>query len=84
MMLDAVAERIRAGERLNAEDALVLFHHPDVIAVGQLANEVRQRRHGDRTYFNRNMRKNFINKLNIILVNVLCVELVDLDVERLS
>jgi aminodeoxyfutalosine synthase len=29
---------------------------PDLLSVGQLANEVREARHGDRTYFNRNMR----------------------------
>jgi aminodeoxyfutalosine synthase len=56
MTLDAVADKVRAGDRLDAEDALTLFRHPDVVAIGQLANEARQRRHGDRTFFNRNMR----------------------------
>jgi aminodeoxyfutalosine synthase len=55
-MLDAIRERVRAEERLTFEEGIELFRHPDVVAVGQLANEVRERRHGDRTYFNRNMR----------------------------
>ncbi|HEY8091435.1 MAG TPA: aminofutalosine synthase MqnE [Polyangiaceae bacterium] len=55
-MLDAIRQKVQRGERLSPEDGLELFRHPDVVAVGQLANEVRERRHGDRTYFNRNMR----------------------------
>src|SRR6202007_1558343 len=48
--------KLGSGERLSFEDGLTLFRCPDVVAVGQLANEVRERLHGDRTYFNRNMR----------------------------
>ena len=56
MMLDAIRQKMQRGERLSFDDGLTLFRHPDVVAVGQLANEVRERMHGDRTYFNRNMR----------------------------
>src|SRR5256885_13329621 len=52
----AIAEKVRAGERLTFDDGVALFHAPDLLAVGGLANEVRERLHGDRTYFNRNMR----------------------------
>lgn len=55
-MLDAIRQKLRRRERLSFEDGLGLFHEPDVLAVGQLANEVREARHGDRTYFNRNLR----------------------------
>ena len=55
-MLDVIRAKVRAGERLTAEDGLALFLEPDLLAVGALANEVREKRHGDRTYFNRNMR----------------------------
>ncbi len=55
-MLDAIRDKMRRGDRLSFEDGVALFQHPDVVAVGQLANEVRERLHGDRTYFNRNMR----------------------------
>lgn len=56
MTLDAIAEKIERRERLSSDDALALFRHPDVVGVGQLANTVRERMHGDRAYFNRNMR----------------------------
>ncbi len=55
-MLEAIREKVLRGERLGFEDGLALFNEPDVLAVGQLANQVREARHGDRTYFNRNLR----------------------------
>jgi aminodeoxyfutalosine synthase len=60
-MLDAVRSKVRSGESLSFDDGLALFRCPDVVAVGQLANEVRERIHGDRTYFNRNMRLEVTN-----------------------
>jgi aminodeoxyfutalosine synthase len=51
-----IAAKVRAGERLTADDGCRLFEHPDLLEVGRLAHEVRERRHGLRTYFNRNMR----------------------------
>jgi aminodeoxyfutalosine synthase len=54
--LDVIAEKIRAGERLSEGDGIALFCEPDLLALGALANEVREKRHGDRTYFNKNMR----------------------------
>src|SRR3984957_5811851 len=56
MTLDTIVRKLEASERLTFDDAVALFRHPDVVAVGQLANRVRERLHGDRTYFNRNMR----------------------------
>jgi aminodeoxyfutalosine synthase len=61
MTLEAVRQKMQHGERLSFEDGVALFRHPDVVAVGQLANEVRERLHGDRTYFNRNMRLEVTN-----------------------
>jgi aminodeoxyfutalosine synthase len=58
---DRVAAKVRAGARLDAADGLALFHEPDLLAVGALANEVRERLHGDRTYFNVNMRYEVTN-----------------------
>jgi aminodeoxyfutalosine synthase len=60
-VIEAVRKKIERGERLSFDDGVALFRHPDVIAVGQLANEVRERLHGDRTYFNRNMRLEVTN-----------------------
>jgi aminodeoxyfutalosine synthase len=55
-MLDPIASKLRAGERLSFDDGLALFREPDILALARLANEVRERRHGDRTYFNKNLR----------------------------
>jgi aminodeoxyfutalosine synthase len=59
--LEAIRQKMQRGERLSFEDGLALFRHSDVVAIGQLANEVRERLHGDRTYFNRNMRLEVTN-----------------------
>ena len=56
-----IEKKVRAGERLTAEDGLALFLEPNLLKVGALANEVRERLHGDRTYFNRNMRLEVTN-----------------------
>ena len=56
MNLPQIAEKVRAGERLDFDDGLALFMEPDLLSLGQLANEARERLHGDRTYFNVNMR----------------------------
>jgi aminodeoxyfutalosine synthase len=54
--LASIREKVTRGERLGFDDGIALFLEPDLLAIGQLANEVREKRHGDRTYFNRNMR----------------------------
>jgi len=56
MIIESISQKVREGQRLDADDALALFLEPDLLAVGALANTVRERMHGDRTYFNRNMR----------------------------
>lgn len=61
MSFETIREKVRAKERLSSDEGLELFRHPDVVAVGQLANEVCERLHGDRTYFNRNMRVEVTN-----------------------
>ncbi len=52
--LQSIANKVLYNERLTEEDALVLFEKGSLPYVGFLANEVRERMHGDRTYFNRN------------------------------
>ena len=54
-------DKVRAGEPLSRQDGVALFQHPNLIEVGALANEVRERLHGDRTYFNRNLHINATN-----------------------
>jgi aminodeoxyfutalosine synthase len=56
VMMDAIEAKVEQGQRLSFEDGIELFRCRDVVALGQLANRVRERRHGDKTYFNRNIR----------------------------
>jgi len=55
-MIEDIAEKLEGGERLSLEDGVRLFEHPDLLAVGALANRQRERRHGDLTYYNFNIR----------------------------
>jgi len=59
--LAAIASKVRAGEPLSLADGLALFQHPNLVEVGALANQVRERLHGNRTYFNRNLHINPTN-----------------------
>src|SRR5262245_41533814 len=59
--LGAITERVLANERLSAEEGLRLFESRDLAAVGALANLDRERRHGDLTWFNRNLHINATN-----------------------
>ena len=64
--LNRVAEKVLAGERLNFEDGLALYDSADLLAVGWLANQVREQRHGDVTYFNVNRH---INPTNVCVAS---------------
>jgi aminodeoxyfutalosine synthase len=59
--LEPIAAKVLAGERLSLEDGLVLYRSTDVLAVGWLANYVREKLHGDVTYFNVNRHINYTN-----------------------
>jgi aminodeoxyfutalosine synthase len=51
-----IAKRLNIGDRLSQEDGERLFACPDLLALGALANAVRERLHGARTFFNHNIR----------------------------
>ncbi len=59
--LTPVAEKVLAGERLNREDGLLVAATDDLLGVGRLANLVRERLHGDTTYYNINRHLNPTN-----------------------
>src|SRR5512138_1553784 len=59
--LNAVSDKVLAQERLSADDALALYRSGDILAIGWLANAVRERMHGDKTYFNVNRHINPTN-----------------------
>jgi aminodeoxyfutalosine synthase len=52
--LQAIAAKIYAKERISREEGLLLFEKGTLPFLGSLANHVRERLHGDVTYFNRN------------------------------
>ena len=51
-----IADKLDAGARLTLDDGVRLFEHPDLLAVGWLANREREKRHGARTFYNFNIR----------------------------
>jgi aminodeoxyfutalosine synthase len=61
MNIGQIRDKIRDGEPLSFDDGVALYRHPNLLEIGGLANEVRERLHGDRTYFNRNLHINATN-----------------------
>jgi aminodeoxyfutalosine synthase len=59
--LHSIHEKVLGGQRLSADDALALYRTGDILAVGWLANHVRERFHGNNTYFNVNRHINPTN-----------------------
>jgi aminodeoxyfutalosine synthase len=64
--LKPIAEKILAGERLTFEDGVALYKSNDLLALGRLAHHVRDKLHGDRTYFNVNRH---INPTNVCVAS---------------
>ncbi len=54
-------EKVQAGNRLSDEDALRLFETNDLFVLGALANLVRERKNGNRTYYNINRHIDYSN-----------------------
>ncbi len=50
----AIAEKVKNNERITDEECLLLFEKGSLGFVGALANSIREKLHGDTTYFNRN------------------------------
>ncbi len=61
-----ITAKVRDGVPLDMEDGVFLYHYPDLLALGSLANEVREDRHGDKTFFNINFH---INPTNVCVAN---------------
>jgi len=56
-----IAEKVEACERLSFEDGMRLYRSPDIHALGELANGVRERLHGRKTFYNINRHINYTN-----------------------
>jgi aminodeoxyfutalosine synthase len=68
--LRPVAAKVERGERLDRTDALALFASPDLLTVGQLAEQVNRRKNGDRVFFAANQH---INPTNVCILRNTCV-----------
>ena len=64
--LKPIAQKVLAGERLSPEDGVALYRSPDLLGVGWLANHVREKRHGNITYYNVNRH---INPTNVCVAH---------------
>jgi aminodeoxyfutalosine synthase len=64
--LEPIAAKVLAGERLSLEDGVALYRSPDLLALGWLANYVREKRHGNVCYFNVNRH---INPTNVCVAH---------------
>ncbi|RZK17302.1 MAG: aminofutalosine synthase MqnE [Flavobacterium sp.] len=52
--LKAIAQKVANNERISFDDGVYLYEHAELAYLGVLANYIREKKHGDKTYFNRN------------------------------
>jgi aminodeoxyfutalosine synthase len=52
--LQKIGEKVFSNERITDEEGLLLFEKGSLPFLGSLANLIREKLHGDKTYFNRN------------------------------
>ena len=64
--LRPIAEKVAEGRRLSFADGVALFESPDVLGVGELANYVREKKHGNTAYYNVNR---YLNPTNLCWVD---------------
>lgn len=50
-----ISKKIENKERISDEEALFLLENASLALLGSLANQIRERLHGDKTYFNKNI-----------------------------
>lgn len=64
--LEPIRAKVEAGERLSYDDGLTLYRSHDLLALGYMANLVRERLHGNVTYYNVNRH---INPTDVCVAN---------------
>ena len=62
--LEDLGAKVVCGDRLDFDEGMRLYSHPDLLAVGRMADFVRERRHGDVVYYNVNRH---INPTNVCI-----------------
>ncbi len=61
MNLKHIEDKVRAGERITDDEALALYHTPNVHLLGRLSEFVRQRWNGNKAYYIVNRHINYSN-----------------------
>jgi aminodeoxyfutalosine synthase len=64
--LKPICDKVLAGERLDFDDAVALYSSGDILALGWMANLVREKMHGNVAYFNVNRH---INPTNVCVAS---------------
>src|SRR5438045_2041639 len=78
--LQAIREKVEAGQRLSFDDGIALEESNDLFALGMMANLVRERYNGDFGYYNVNTH---INPTNVCVYTCdFCAFRADLNSER--
>lgn len=52
--LRSIAQKVLNGQRITPDEGILLYEEASLSYLGALANYIREKRHGDNTYFNRN------------------------------
>jgi len=52
--LRGIAQKVQQKERITFDEGVYLYEHAELGFLGVLANYIREQKHGDKTYFNRN------------------------------
>ena len=60
-LLESIVDKVMRGDRLSADDGMVLYETPDLWSVCSMANYVRMRLHGNKAYYNINRHINYSN-----------------------
>jgi aminodeoxyfutalosine synthase len=78
--IQAIREKVEAGDRLNFDDGIALYESDDLFTIGELANQVRERFNGNFAYYNVNTH---INPTNVCVYKCdFCAFRADLDDPR--
>ena len=59
--LQPISDKVIAGDPLAFEDGVALYGSRDIHGIGRLANYVREKLHGNQTFYNRNRHVNYTN-----------------------
>ncbi|MFP6769742.1 MAG: aminofutalosine synthase MqnE [Planctomycetaceae bacterium] len=76
----AIAAQVQEGQRVSFADGVYLDEHADLLFLGRLANVVRERKNGNRAYYNTNVH---LNPTNVCVYRcVFCAFRADLKADR--